>query len=200
MVCPGLVTNATTFGVFVDIGVPHDGLVHVSQLPTREGDKAAPLLLPGDRVEVRVVKVDLAKKQISLSMRGAPARSGERPRTAQPRADGKERAERAGDRRPRGSSTARPGSSRPRPGPRPGTTGTPPSAGEGEPSPTAVPPPGAAAPNSRRDARPEPLRGPRPGRPDRPAPRPEPPRPSTRPPAFNNPFAVLATLKQPKKS
>ena len=75
MVCPGLVTNTTTFGVFVDLGVPQDGLVHLSQLPLPGAEGTRPALLPGDRVEVRVVKVDLEKKQISLSMRGL----GERP-------------------------------------------------------------------------------------------------------------------------
>ena len=67
----------------------------------REG--GAPLLLPGDRVEVRVVKVDLAKKQISLSMRGAPARG---PRTAADRSTARRR---EGARRAHG----RPASARP---------------------------------------------------------------------------------------
>jgi uncharacterized protein len=208
LVCPGLVTNGTTFGVFVDIGVPHDGLVHVSQLPPREGDKPLSLLLPGDRVEVRVVKVDLLKKQISLSMRSASPRAAERPRATRPRADGKERAEHAGDRRPRGPKGARP-APRPSAGLRPRTTS--PSAGDGKPpsSPSrsaaasATTAPSRAAAGPRRDARPDAARASRPGRPparpDREAQRSEAPRPSARPPAFNNPFAVLAALKEPKK-
>ena len=47
LVCPGLVTNVTSFGVFVDVGVPQDGLVHVSQLPARDGgDPRAGLCFP----------------------------------------------------------------------------------------------------------------------------------------------------------
>jgi uncharacterized protein len=69
MRCPGIVTNVTSFGAFVDIGVHHDGLVHVSQLGAKVGKGARAALQPGDRVEVRVLKVDLEKKQISLTMR-----------------------------------------------------------------------------------------------------------------------------------
>jgi uncharacterized protein len=74
MVCPGVVSNVTSFGAFVDVGVLHDGLVHVSQLGSSagKGGKAAPE--PGDRVQVRVLKVDLEKKQISLTMRPPPER------------------------------------------------------------------------------------------------------------------------------
>jgi uncharacterized protein len=72
MACPGIVSNVTTFGAFVDVGVYHDGLVHVSQLGGQPGHEARVALKPGDRVEVRVLKVDLEKKQISLTMR-APA-------------------------------------------------------------------------------------------------------------------------------
>ena len=79
LVCPGIVTNVATFGAFVDVGVPHDGLVHVSQLPPRDAGDPRQALLPGDRVEVRVVKVDLEKKQISLSMRTAAPRPPSRP-------------------------------------------------------------------------------------------------------------------------
>ncbi|HEX9188165.1 MAG TPA: Tex-like N-terminal domain-containing protein, partial [Vicinamibacteria bacterium] len=74
MVCPGVVNNVTSFGAFVDIGVHHDGLVHVSQLAASAG-KAGPrgkAIEPGDRVQVRVLKVDLEKKQISLTMRTPP--------------------------------------------------------------------------------------------------------------------------------
>jgi uncharacterized protein len=69
MMCPGIVSNVTSFGAFVDIGVHHDGLVHVSQLGARSAKGLKPLLEPGDRIEVRVIKVDLEKKQISLTMR-----------------------------------------------------------------------------------------------------------------------------------
>jgi uncharacterized protein len=92
MVCPGLVTNVTSFGVFVDVGARQDGLVHVSQLPpARPGADAA--LQPGDRVEVRVLKVDLEKKQVSLTMkprpepRARPARKPRVPAAARPAHD-----------------------------------------------------------------------------------------------------------------
>jgi uncharacterized protein len=209
LVCAGLVTNSTSFGVFVDIGVPHDGLVHVSQLPAREGDQAQALLLPGDRVEVRVVKVDLAKKQISLSMRGVAPRGAERPRTQRPRSEGKAA---GGPRRPRPDSAARPGASRSA-APRRGV----PQTGADRGTQAAAPTPEGAASSPkpatpRRDAPSGPRRGSkpdrpagrsdrppsRPDRPDRSGPRSEPARPGPRP-AFNNPFAVLAALKEPKK-
>ena len=80
MECPGVVTNVTSFGVFVDVGARQDGLVHVSQLPrVRAGGEAS--LQPGDRVEVRVLKVDLEKKQVSLTMKPRPEpRAKPRPR------------------------------------------------------------------------------------------------------------------------
>ncbi len=74
MVCPGLVTNVTSFGVFVDVGARQDGLVHVSQLGPGKSSEAGAPLQPGDRVEVRVLKLDLEKKQISLSMKPRPQR------------------------------------------------------------------------------------------------------------------------------
>jgi protein Tex len=85
MVCPGIVTNVTNFGAFVDIGVHHDGLVHVSQLADRFVKDPRQAVKPGDRVQVRVLEVSLAKGQISLSMRGepkaaAPPRTRERPK------------------------------------------------------------------------------------------------------------------------
>ncbi len=63
MPLPGIVTNITSFGVFVDVGVHQDGLVHRKHLPHgRE-------LRPGERVGVSVLEVDLPRKRISLSMR-----------------------------------------------------------------------------------------------------------------------------------
>jgi uncharacterized protein len=79
MVCPGLVTNVASFGAFVDVGAGHDGLVHVSQLG-RGGRDPREVIQPGERVETRVVKVDLEKRQVSLSLKPSPAerRSGAR--------------------------------------------------------------------------------------------------------------------------
>jgi uncharacterized protein len=74
MTCPGIVTNVTNFGAFVDIGVHQDGLVHVSQLADRFVKDPREVVSPGDRVTVRVVEVNLAKSQIALTMkRGADA-------------------------------------------------------------------------------------------------------------------------------
>ena len=66
MTLPGVVTNITSFGAFVDIGVHQDGLVHRKQLPggTESG------LRPGQRVEVSVLDVDRARNRIALSMKG----------------------------------------------------------------------------------------------------------------------------------
>jgi uncharacterized protein len=72
MVCPGRVSNVASFGAFVDIGVGHDGLVHVSQIGRRlEGDLQE-AIHPGERVQARVVKVDLEKRQVSLSLKTPP--------------------------------------------------------------------------------------------------------------------------------
>jgi uncharacterized protein len=68
MKLPGTVTNVTDFGAFVDIGVHRDGLVHVSQLASRV-EHPSDLVATGDRVEVRVIEVDLERGRISLSMR-----------------------------------------------------------------------------------------------------------------------------------
>jgi protein Tex len=69
MTCPGIVTNVTNFGAFVDIGVHQDGLVHISQLADRFVKDPREVVSPGDRVTVRVVDVNLAKNQIGLTMR-----------------------------------------------------------------------------------------------------------------------------------
>jgi uncharacterized protein len=69
MVCPGIVTNVTNFGAFVDIGVHQDGLVHLSQLADRFVKDPREVVSPGDRVTVKVLDVDTNKNQISLTMR-----------------------------------------------------------------------------------------------------------------------------------
>jgi uncharacterized protein len=74
MKCPGIVTNVTNFGAFVDIGVHHDGLVHVSRLANRFVEDPRQVVRPGQRVEVRVVEVNLEKKQLALTMKSEPAR------------------------------------------------------------------------------------------------------------------------------
>ncbi|MGK5083820.1 Tex family protein [Bdellovibrionota bacterium FG-1] len=71
MICPGIVTNVTNFGAFVDIGVHQDGLVHVSQLSTKFIKDPREAVNPGDRVNVKVLEVNLEKNQISLSIKAA---------------------------------------------------------------------------------------------------------------------------------
>jgi protein Tex len=179
MTCPGIVTNVTNFGAFVDVGVHHDGLVHISQLGDHFVKDPRTAVKPGDRVEVRVLKVDLDKRQISLTMRkAAPERRKPRPKEARP---------------PR--TAGRPHAARPsRPAPPSG-----PPKGKG-PTPERPNPPRDAKPG--REAKPggeaTTGRGAKPGpRPPAPKAAPPPPRPK---PAFNNPFAVLARLKDPGKS
>ena len=74
MKLPGIVTNITNFGAFVDIGVHQDGLVHTSQLANKFVSNANEVVKVAQKVEVTVVEVDVARKRISLSMRTeAPA-------------------------------------------------------------------------------------------------------------------------------
>jgi uncharacterized protein len=80
----GIVTNVTDFGVFVDLGVHQDGLIHVSELADRFVSDATQVLSTGDIVKVRVLAVDVEQKRISLSMKkeggstGGAGRSGKR--------------------------------------------------------------------------------------------------------------------------
>ncbi|MBI4807001.1 MAG: RNA-binding transcriptional accessory protein [Desulfovibrio sp.] len=70
MELPGIVTNVTKFGAFVDVGVHRDGMVHVSQLADRFVADPAEVVSVGREVLVRVVDVDLQRGRIGLSMRG----------------------------------------------------------------------------------------------------------------------------------
>lgn len=70
MVLPGIVTNITNFGAFVDIGVHQDGLVHISQLADRYVSDPAAVVKLHQHVKVRVVEVDRKRNRISLSMKG----------------------------------------------------------------------------------------------------------------------------------
>jgi uncharacterized protein len=70
MILPGIVTNITNFGAFVDIGVHQDGLVHVSQLANRYVNDPTQVVRLHQHVKVRVTGVDLARQRISLSMKG----------------------------------------------------------------------------------------------------------------------------------
>ena len=72
MKLPGIVTNVTAFGAFVDVGVHQDGLVHVSQLADAFVKDPAEVVKPGQKVQVTVTEVDLVRGRIALSMRSAP--------------------------------------------------------------------------------------------------------------------------------
>ena len=70
MVLKGTVRNVIDFGVFVDIGVHQDGLVHISQITDRYIKHPLEVVSVGDIVDVKVMSVDLKKKRIQLTMRG----------------------------------------------------------------------------------------------------------------------------------
>ena len=70
MELPGIVTNITNFGAFVDIGVHQDGLVHVSQLANKYVSDPTQVVRLHQHVRVRVIGVDLRRQRISLSMKG----------------------------------------------------------------------------------------------------------------------------------
>ncbi|WBF67530.1 RNA-binding transcriptional accessory protein [Desulfovibrio subterraneus] len=70
MELPGIVTNVTKFGAFVDLGVHQDGLVHVSQLSDNFVKDPADVVRVQQRVRVRVVEVDQQRKRIGLTMKG----------------------------------------------------------------------------------------------------------------------------------
>jgi uncharacterized protein len=69
MILPGIVTNITAFGAFVDIGVHQDGLVHVSQLANRFVRDPKEVVKINQKVQVRVLEVDKDRKRINLSMK-----------------------------------------------------------------------------------------------------------------------------------
>ena len=105
----GVVTNITAFGAFVDVGVHQDGLVHISQLADKFVKDPHEVVNVGDKIQVRVVEVDLARKRIALTARSATVpnkASFDRPT---PNA--------AGDRRPQNQ--GRPQGQRPQPAARP---------------------------------------------------------------------------------
>ncbi|HEY4060744.1 MAG TPA: Tex family protein [Puia sp.] len=76
MTVPGIVTNITNFGVFVDIGVKQDGLVHISQLSNTYISDPNEVVKLQQKVMVTVMEVDVARKRISLSMKGNATGAG----------------------------------------------------------------------------------------------------------------------------
>ncbi|MCK9303433.1 MAG: helix-hairpin-helix domain-containing protein, partial [Bacteroidales bacterium] len=69
MVLPGIVTNITSFGAFVDIGVHQDGLVHISQIADKYVSDPTTVVKLNQKVTVKVINIDVARKRISLSMK-----------------------------------------------------------------------------------------------------------------------------------
>ena len=69
MILKGTVRNVIDFGVFVDIGVHQDGLVHISQITDKYIKHPLEAVSVGDVVDVQVLTVDLSKKRIGLTMR-----------------------------------------------------------------------------------------------------------------------------------
>ncbi|NNV54828.1 Tex family protein [Limnovirga soli] len=69
MVLPGVVTNITRFGAFIDIGVKQDGLVHVSEIAHKYITDPNEVLKLNDKVQVKVTEVDIARKRIALSIK-----------------------------------------------------------------------------------------------------------------------------------
>ena len=94
MTLQGTITNVVAFGAFVDIGVHQDGLVHVSELSDRFVQDPTAAVRVGDRVNVRVMSVDVPRKRIALSMRSGEGKPRGRPEPRQP------------DRRPQGQGSA----------------------------------------------------------------------------------------------
>jgi uncharacterized protein len=69
MVLPGIVTNITNFGAFVDVGIKQDGLVHISQITDRYISNPAEVLTLHQHVQVKVIEVDKQRNRIQLSMK-----------------------------------------------------------------------------------------------------------------------------------
>ena len=72
MELPGIVTNITRFGAFVDVGVKQDGLVHISQLADRFVRDPNDVVSMHQHVRVKVLEVDLQRNRIQLTMKGTP--------------------------------------------------------------------------------------------------------------------------------
>ncbi len=66
---PAIITNVTKFGAFADIGIKHNGLIHVSQLADRFVKDPGEVVKVGQKVEVRVIEIDRQRNRIALSMR-----------------------------------------------------------------------------------------------------------------------------------
>ena len=81
MELPGIVTNITAFGAFVDIGVHQDGLVHISELSGNFVKDPADIVKVHQKVKVRVLEVDIDRKRIALSMKPERKKTQEKPKS-----------------------------------------------------------------------------------------------------------------------
>jgi uncharacterized protein len=70
MIVPGIVTNVTKFGAFVDIGIKQDGLVHISNMSNTYVTDPSKVVKLHQQVMVKVLDVDIERKRIQLSMKG----------------------------------------------------------------------------------------------------------------------------------
>jgi uncharacterized protein len=85
MQLPGIVTNITAFGAFVDIGVHQDGLVHISQMANRFVKNPADIVKVQQQVRVTVLDIDIDRNRISLSMKSAPDKKKKEKTKAKPK-------------------------------------------------------------------------------------------------------------------
>lgn len=99
MKLPGIVTNITKFGAFVDIGVHQDGLVHVSHLSDNFVNDASKAVKLQQKVSVTVLEVDVPRKRISLSMKADPFAKPE-PKAAKPKEAPKKFEKKSFDKKP----------------------------------------------------------------------------------------------------
>ena len=100
MSLPGIVTNVTNFGAFVDIGVHQDGLVHISELSDRFVKTPSEVVSVQQKVRVTVLEVDLPRQRISLSMRSRPGEKVARREKTTPAPAKRPAAQRSGARKP----------------------------------------------------------------------------------------------------
>ena len=68
MTLPGIVNNITAFGAFVDLGIKENGLLHISRISKRRISSVGEVLKLGQRIEVKVIEIDRARKRISLEL------------------------------------------------------------------------------------------------------------------------------------
>ncbi|MFZ1956512.1 MAG: Tex family protein [Desulfobacterales bacterium] len=100
MILPGVVTNVTAFGAFVDIGVHQDGLVHISEMADAFVKNPTDVVSVQQRVKVTVLEVDLERNRIALSMKTAPMRVKVSSENKKPRRPKRENRQPAAEKKP----------------------------------------------------------------------------------------------------